>query len=79
MFFREKLFEHLSHVHPHPHLPHTQDYSQMFNPSSNGSSSPSSGGALSMLGASMAAHPVGWAIGAVVVVGAIAYFALKED
>jgi len=42
----------------------------------------SSGGILTVLGASMLAHPIGWAIGALIVVGVVGvvvYNALKED
>jgi len=89
MPFVEKISEHLSHVdehlrhvHPHHSLPNNQDYSQMFNAPTNVNSSSGGGGALAMLGASMAAHPVVWAIGAVVIVGVVGYTVystLKED
>lgn len=42
-----------------------------------GSSNGDVSSVLTAVGASMAAHPVGWAIGAIVLAGTAAYFAFK--
>jgi hypothetical protein len=76
---REFIKENLAHYHlPHVHYhhPHNQQLSN-WNSSNGGDSS--DGGIGAALAASMAAHPIGWAIGAIVVIGAVAYFALKDD
>jgi hypothetical protein len=83
-----KFHSHPPHIHSHPpHIPNinTPDLSLDFSNNSGNipaTSGSGSGGIFAAVGASMAAYPVTWAIGAVVVVGVIgviAYNALKED
>jgi hypothetical protein len=66
---------HMPHYHYHPpHQPQLPSLS-----SGGGSSGGDNGGLAAALGASMALNPVGWAIGATVAVGALLYYAFKED
>ncbi len=64
--------DHVPHLHAHAHPPHhLPDLSQM------GSSGDSSG-LLAVMGASMAVHPVGWAIGGLAAAGVLAYLIFKD-
>lgn len=74
--FIKKEFTHYHRPHVHYHMPHNQQLSN-WNSSNGGDSS--NGGIGAALTASMAAHPIGWAIGTIVVIGVVAYFVLKDD
>jgi len=72
----KSLFE--GHAHQ-THLPPIPGTNQWQLPSTSNSSA---GGLGTALGASMALHPVGWAVGAAVAVGVVGvflYHAFKED